>query len=108
MPEDAVIYDHLIVQGAKYLTTLTNKFKKRKLWKQPNQNLIYSFIPGTIIDVLVAPGQKAKQGDTLLILEAMKMHNIVTMPFDGEIIRVNVEPKDKVTKKQVMVEVRPK
>ena len=105
---EEIKFDTLIVQGAKYKTTFTAKFKSRKPWKMPNPNLIYSFIPGTIIDVLVQPGQKVKQGETLVILDAMKMHNSIKMPFDGEIVKVNIQPGDTVSKKNPMVEIRPK
>jgi biotin carboxyl carrier protein len=105
---EEVKLDHLIVQGAMYKTTLTAKFKHRKAWKSPNPNLIYSFIPGTVIEVLVKPGQKVKQGETLILLEAMKMHNNIVMPFDGEVVKVNVQPKDLVSKKEAMIEVRPR
>jgi biotin carboxyl carrier protein len=100
--------DQLIVNGAQYKTTLTNKYKNRKIWKMPNLNFIYSFIPGTVIEVKVKPGQRVKQGETLMILDAMKMYNNVLMPFDGEVVKVNVESKDKVTKHQAMIEIRPK
>jgi biotin carboxyl carrier protein len=108
MAEVTTGHDLLIIQGAEYETSFTTKFKNRKPWKLPNLNLIYSFIPGTVIEILVKPGQKVKQGETLLILEAMKMLNNVNMPFDGEVIKINVVPKDKVSKNQVMIEVRPK
>jgi biotin carboxyl carrier protein len=108
MSGNVTSYDHLIVQGAQYETTLSKKYKNRKPWKLPNLNFINSFIPGTVIDVLVKPGQKVKQGETLMILEAMKMHNNVAMPFDGEIIKINVMPNDKVSKNQTMIEIRAK
>lgn len=107
MPEET-IFDFLIVQGAKYKTTLTRKYKSRKVWTIPNQNQICSFMPGTIIEVMVKPGQKVKQHDPVLILEAMKMHNRVLMPFDGEIVRINVNPDDKVPRNHVMIEVQPR
>jgi pyruvate carboxylase len=100
--------EHLIVQGVQYETTLTKKYRNRKPWKMPNLNLIYSFIPGTVIEVLVKQGEKVKQGETLMILDAMKMHNKVLMPFDGEVVKINVEPKDKVSKNHPMMEIRPK
>jgi len=108
MSEELLNYDSLIVSGAKYKTTLTNKYKNRKIWKLPNPNLIYSFMPGTVVDVFVKPGQKVKQGEILMTLEAMKMHNKVLMPFDGEIFKIFIEPKDKVARHQAMLEVRPK
>jgi biotin carboxyl carrier protein len=99
-------FDYLIVQGAKYKTLLTDKFKRRKAWKTPDQNVIFSFIPGTVIEVMVKTGQKVKEGETIMILEAMKMHNKVLMPFDGEIVKINVKPSDNISKHQSMIEVR--
>lgn len=98
----------LVVQGAKYKTTLTPKFKGRKVWKAPNLNLVFSFIPGTIVDIRVKPGQKVRKGEPLLVLEAMKMLNNIVMPFDGEVVKVNVQVNDCVSKKLAMVELRPR
>jgi pyruvate carboxylase len=100
--------EFLIVQGVQYATNFTRKYRNRKSWKMPNLNLIYSFIPGTVIDVLVKQGQTVKQGETLMILDAMKMHNNVLMPFDGEVVKINVGPKDRVAKNHPMMEIRPR
>ena len=108
MADKTINSEHLIVQGVQYETTLTKKYRNRKPWKMPNLNLIYSFIPGTVIDVLVKQGEKVKQGETLMILDAMKMYNNVLMPFDGEVVKINVVPNDKVSKNQAMIEIRPK
>jgi biotin carboxyl carrier protein len=54
----------------------------------------------------VKPGQEVKKGETLLILEAMKMQNQITMPFNGKIKRVNVKPDEVVKKKHVMIEIQ--
>lgn len=40
-------------------------------------------MPGLILDVLVTEGQEVKKGDHLLILEAMKMENVIKCPADG-------------------------
>lgn len=42
-------------------------------------------MPGLILDVLVSQGQEVKKGDHLLILEAMKMENVIKCPSDGVI-----------------------
>lgn len=47
-------------------------------------------MPGTIIDIKVNPGDSAKKGDTLFILEAMKMENEITAPRDGIIKEIQV------------------
>jgi biotin carboxyl carrier protein len=62
-------------------------------------------IPGTIIDVFVKSGQSVKQGETLLILEAMKMQNQILMPFDGKLKKVYVSADEKIAKNRLMIEI---
>lgn len=100
-------HEIIIVHSARYRTEYTKKYRNRVVWEEPNQNHIYSFIPGTIIDVHVKTGEKVKEGQSLLILEAMKMHNNVQMPFDGKIVKVHVKPGEKIPKKHLMIEVKP-
>ena len=96
----------LIVQGAVYQTTLTKKFENRINYESPNENLIYSFIPGTIVDIFVKTGQKVKEGETLLLLEAMKMENQVRMPFDGKIVKVHIKKDEVIPKRHLMLEIK--
>lgn len=97
----------IIVHSAKYQTTYNTKYLNRKKWVEPNPNHINSYIPGTIIEVCVKEGQKLKAGESILILEAMKMHNDVQMPFDGKVVKINVEKGQKVPKNMLMVELEP-
>jgi biotin carboxyl carrier protein len=98
----------LVVQGTIYKTTYTRKFEQRVNWEAPDENMLYSFIPGTIIDIFVKPKQKLKEGETILLLEAMKMQNQVRMPFDGEIVKVNVKKDEVIPNRYLMVEIKPK
>ena len=61
-------------------------------------------MPGLIINVSVSEGTEVKKGDTLLILEAMKMENVIKSPRDGKVKKVNVQLKQAVEKNQVMLE----
>ncbi len=97
----------LIIQGAVYQTTYTWKFENRVNWEAPNPNHIYSFIPGTVIDIFVKPKEKVKEGQTLLLLEAMKMQNQVRMPFDGTIVKIFVKKDEVIPRKFLMIEVKP-
>jgi biotin carboxyl carrier protein len=97
----------LIVQGAVYQTTLTWKFENRVKYVTPNPNYIYSFIPGTVIDIFVKTKQKVREGETLLLLEAMKMQNQVRMPFDGQIVKIHVKKDQVIPKKFLMLEIKP-
>ncbi len=87
-----------------YKTTLNNKFKNRKKWEPPNEKKVIAFIPGTIREIYVKKGSRVKEGDELLILEAMKMKNRVLAPFDGKIKAVNVKTDDKVPRGVSLVE----
>ncbi len=97
----------LIVEGARYKTSFTKKFENRVKWEKPNFNHIYSFIPGTIIDIYVKTGQKVKEGESLLMLEAMKMHNIIRMPFDGKIVKIHVQKDQVIPKSYLLIEIKP-
>lgn len=48
-------------------------------------------MPGTILGVKVSVGDKVEKGDTLLILEAMKMENEIAAPEAGTVSSINVE-----------------
>jgi acetyl/propionyl-CoA carboxylase alpha subunit len=60
-------------------------------------------MPGLVLSVNVAPGQQIKTGDPLVILEAMKMENVLKANRDGVVKKIFVLKGDKVEKNQVMV-----
>jgi len=96
----------LVIGGVAYQTTFTRKFEQRVNWEAPNENMLYSFIPGTIIDIYAKPKQKLKEGDVILLLEAMKMQNQVRMPFDGEIVKIHVKKDEVIPNRYLMVEIK--
>ncbi len=61
-------------------------------------------MPGLIIDVRVAIGDEVKKGDPLIVLEAMKMENIIKSPDDVVVKSIHVEVGQAVEKKQVLIE----
>jgi biotin carboxyl carrier protein len=67
-------------------------------------NHIKAPMPGLIIDLKVSVGDRVKTGDHLLVLEAMKMENILKSPGEGEVKKVTVKKGDSVEKGQVLVE----
>ena len=61
-----------------------------------NGNAIKTPLPGVIIDVKVAVGDTVKKGDTIVVLEAMKMENNINADRDGKIVSVHVKKGDTV------------
>ncbi len=98
------VFETFVVERAEYKTILTEKFKNRKKYVEVNPKLITAFIPGTIVDIFVKKGSKVKEGDDLLVLEAMKMRNVLKAPFDGKIKAVKVKKNDMVAKEQLLLE----
>lgn len=58
---------------------------------------------GTILDVKVKVGDEVKEGDVLLILEAMKLENEIKAPFGGKVVDVKVSKGQNVNSKEVLV-----
>ncbi len=99
-------YKSLLVENIKYRTHLTKKYINRTLYKPVDEKMVCVFIPGTIKKIFVKKGRKVKEGDRLLVFEAMKMNNDILSPIDGVVESVNVKVGDKVTKQQVIIELK--
>lgn len=57
------------------------------------------------MDTLTKNGKKVKKGDSLFVLQAMKMENIITSPIDGVIKQFNVEKGQAVKKGDLLAEI---
>lgn len=88
----------LNINSILYKTRLSRKFINRKPYLKPDERIILSFIPGTVLDIMVSEGQKVKAGDDLMILDAMKMQNKLKSAVDGTIGKIFVNRGNKVSK----------
>lgn len=66
---------------------------------------VKSPLPGTIVSVAVSVGDEVKKGDTLLVMEAMKMENNVLAEKDGKVSKVNVSAAQAVLQGDVLIEI---
>jgi len=98
------IYKNLMVEGECYKTNLIPKYENRKKWVKENPNIMKSFMPGTIIKVLVSPGQEVKAGEEMIIIDSMKMRSHILVPFNGIIKEVNITDGQQIPKGYSMIE----
>lgn len=61
-------------------------------------------MPGLVLSISIEAGQAVKQGDPLLILEAMKMENVIKSPGDGIVKKIVVEKGKPVDKGEILIE----
>jgi propionyl-CoA carboxylase alpha chain len=64
-------------------------------------------VPGMVRAVLVQPGERVRPGQTLVVLDAMKIEHHVTADAEAQVAEVRVEPGEKVDAHQVLVVLEP-
>ena len=60
-------------------------------------------MPGLVLDVMVSPGDEVDEGSTVLVLEAMKMENVIKSPGAGIVDQVKVEKGEAIEKGSLMI-----
>ncbi|MFT8317242.1 MAG: pyruvate carboxylase [Sporolactobacillus sp.] len=71
-----------------------------------NPNQIGASMPGTVVKVLVSPGERVKKGDHLLVTEAMKMETTVQASSDGTVKKIYVGENDVIETGDLMIELQ--
>lgn len=100
----------LTIEGRMFTVQLEDKFDQliEKLGFSLNITPVFKDIkapmPGLVLKVMVGTGDSVSEGDALLILEAMKMENIIKAPGDGVVKNVLVKAKDAIEKGTVLIE----
>jgi len=61
-------------------------------------------MPGLVLDVLVENGQEIEEGQPVMVLEAMKMENVIKSKFAGRIKEVHCAKGDAIDKNQLLIE----
>ena len=94
----------LNIDTSLYQTRISNKFINRKPYQPADPRIILSFIPGTVLEIFIKPGQLVSKGEILMILDAMKMQNKLKCSMDGKVKSIAVNKGDKVSKGTVLLE----
>ncbi len=97
-----------------YLQAFGRAWSVRDITHQPasgttgaGSGRIQASMDGAIVDVLVAEGETVQQGQTLVILEAMKMEHPVKADLDGVVASIHTRAGDQVTRNQLLVNLTP-
>jgi len=108
------------VNGTPYMVTIEREVKHSKTptivrKRLPNEvkkpestgsllKTIKAPLPGNIFKLNVKEGDSVKKGETLLIMEAMKMENNILAEFDGVVKTVKIKEGDVVLQNDVLIE----
>jgi pyruvate carboxylase len=92
------------IEDRSYETLTTPKFRKRKPYVPPDPKKVHCVIPGIIQQIYVNRGTQVKQGQHLLMLEAMKMQNDIVAHCDGKVKEIHVRLGSMATKGEVLLE----
>lgn len=63
-------------------------------------------MPGVVLDIKVSVGQTVKNGDCLIILEAMKMENEIFCPIDGTVESITATKGQNVNSGDVLITIK--
>ena len=93
----------LMLESGSYVTNSTTKYSKRKSYEKKDNNKIISNIPGTIVKLFAKEGDSLSEESPILVLEAMKMENIIRMPRTAVIKKILVLEKERISKDTTMI-----
>lgn len=80
--------------------------KRKTKASQSNPNQIMSPMPGKITKIIVQAGQSVKEGDSVIVMEAMKMEYTLKSDIDTNVEKVNVNLNDQVTLGSLLVQLK--
>ena len=66
---------------------------------------IKSPMPGNVLEILIKEGNSIKKGDPMIILEAMKMENVLRSKVNGKVVETHVKDKDNVNKGDLLISI---
>ncbi len=84
--------------------------KRRKYLEQQGDSSssvsIEAPMPGKIVDIMVEEGSEVKEGEPIIILEAMKMQNEISSHVAGTVTSISVKKNDSVMKDDVLIDIQ--
>ena len=98
-------YQMLMLGGRRIVTQITSRMKKHlKAGEDCNAGCLSAPMHGLVVDVPVHEGDTVEKGQTLVVLESMKMQMQLRSPRPGKISKVAVQPGNQVEKGALLVQ----
>ncbi len=100
----------ILLNGTEHTVTIKDAVDQKvdemglSIIEDPTAGDIMAPMPGLILEIMVAAGDTVIKGDSLLILEAMKMENVIKAEADGIVKSVSLSKGDTVEKNQLIIE----
>ena len=104
---EAVPALHLFVSGRHVVVNLVSTDDALQVVGTAEQGSLLTPLPGTVVAVHVAAGQRVARGAPLITVEAMKMEHTLTAPYEGVVSRLAFGLADRVQAGAVLVELAP-
>jgi acetyl/propionyl-CoA carboxylase alpha subunit len=92
------------LDGASWTITKSDPRRRRAARDASRSGSLTATMPGLVLDVLVCAGDAVRKGETLVLMEAMKMELRITAPQEGSVVRVNCRAGEVVQRGQLLIE----
>lgn len=98
----------LRIEGKKYVCKAKDQYDEilEKLGMSGQTKAVKDLkapMPGKVLDIMVAAGETVQKEQALLVLEAMKMENVIKAPGEGKIKNIQIQKGNTVEKNQVLI-----
>ena len=103
--QEADTYQMLLLGGRRIVSQITSRVKKHlKAGEECNTGCLVAPMHGLVVDVPVHEGDSVEKGQTLVVLESMKMQMQLRSPRPGKLSKVTVQPGSQVEKGALLVQ----
>ena len=96
-----------VTNGKKSSKKPTQENSKTVRPRPNHEGCITTAMPGTIIDVKVKIGDRIEAGDSIIVIEAMKMENEIQSPTSGIVVAIHVSKGESVSPDETLLEIQP-